>query len=163
MRMKYRNKIPDHRIQIHGRSNLMLYISLGPNKPPIQWVPGAPSLGKWPEREAEVKEWVELYIHFNTPSWRGAKLKHRNNFNFNFTFTFTFTFFPSILGSRFYLQRYQTRYDIFKYIFQDAVMNLWEVQQNAVFMWHYYLLRCIQKFPDWQPGARTANGTTFCH
>jgi hypothetical protein len=23
--------------------------------------------------------------------------------------------------------------------------------------------RCIQKFPDWPPGARTANGTTVCH
>jgi hypothetical protein len=26
------------------------------------------------------------------------------------------------------------------------------------------LLRvCIQKFPDWPPGARTANGTALCH
>jgi len=22
---------------------------------------------------------------------------------------------------------------------------------------------CIQKFPDWPPGARTANGTPLCH
>jgi hypothetical protein len=22
---------------------------------------------------------------------------------------------------------------------------------------------CILKFPDWPPGARTANGTTLCH
>jgi hypothetical protein len=22
---------------------------------------------------------------------------------------------------------------------------------------------CIQKFPDWLPGARTANGTALCH
>jgi hypothetical protein len=44
---------------------------------------------KRPEREAdhsppssaEVKEWVELYLHSpNTPSWRGALLKHRDNF-----------------------------------------------------------------------------------
>jgi hypothetical protein len=43
--------------------------ALGPTQPPIQWVPGALSLGvKWPGREAdhsppssaEVKEWVEL-------------------------------------------------------------------------------------------------------
>jgi hypothetical protein len=61
-------------------------------KPPIQWVPGALSLGvKRPGREAdhsppssaEVKEWVELYLHSpNTPSWRGAYLKHRDNFTF---------------------------------------------------------------------------------
>jgi hypothetical protein len=44
----------------------------GPAKPPMQWVPAAPSLGvKRPGREAdhsppsiaEVKECVELYIH----------------------------------------------------------------------------------------------------
>jgi hypothetical protein len=46
--------------------------ALGPTQPPIQWVPGAVSLGvKRPGREAdhsppssaEVKEWVELYLH----------------------------------------------------------------------------------------------------
>jgi hypothetical protein len=58
-----------------------------PTQPPIQCVPGALSLGvKRPRREAdhstpssaEVKGWVELYLHSpNTPSWRGAQLKHR--------------------------------------------------------------------------------------
>jgi hypothetical protein len=23
--------------------------------------------------------------------------------------------------------------------------------------------KCIQKFPDWSPGARTANGAALCH
>jgi hypothetical protein len=51
---------------------------------------GALSLGvKWvgheadhsPQSSAEVKEWVELYLHSpNTPSWCGAQLKHRDNF-----------------------------------------------------------------------------------
>jgi hypothetical protein len=45
---------------------------LGPTQPPTQWVPGALSLGvKRPGREAdhsppasaEVKKWVELYLH----------------------------------------------------------------------------------------------------
>jgi len=41
-----------------------------------------------PPSSAEVKEWVELYLHSsNTPSWRGAQLKHRDNFTFTFTFT----------------------------------------------------------------------------
>jgi hypothetical protein len=32
---------------------------------------------------------VELLLHsHNTPSWRGAQLKHRDNFTFTFTFTF---------------------------------------------------------------------------
>jgi hypothetical protein len=26
-----------------------------------------------------------------------------------------------------------------------------------------YLRECIQKFPGWPPGARTANGTAPCH
>jgi hypothetical protein len=35
---------------------------------------------------AEVKEWVELYLHSpNTPSWRGAQVEHRDNFTFTFT------------------------------------------------------------------------------
>jgi hypothetical protein len=33
-----------------------------------------------PPSSAEVKWWVELYFHSpNTPSWRGAQLKHRDN------------------------------------------------------------------------------------
>jgi hypothetical protein len=57
---------------------------------------GALSLGvKWPGREAdhspsssaEVKEFVELYIHYSsTPSWRDVQLKHRYKFTFTFTF-----------------------------------------------------------------------------
>jgi hypothetical protein len=38
-----------------------------------------------PPSSAEVKELVELYLHSpNTPSWRGAQLKHRDNFTFTF-------------------------------------------------------------------------------
>jgi hypothetical protein len=38
-----------------------------------------------PPSSAEVKEWLELYLHSpNTPSWRGAHLKHRDNFTFTF-------------------------------------------------------------------------------
>jgi hypothetical protein len=68
--------------------------ALGPIQPPIQWVTGALSLGvKRPGREAnhslpssaKVKECVELYLHSpNTPSWRGAQLKHKDNFSFTF-------------------------------------------------------------------------------
>jgi hypothetical protein len=61
--------------------------ALGPTQPPIQWEPGAFTLGvKRPGREAdhsppsnaEVKVCVELYLHSpNTPSWRCAQLKAR--------------------------------------------------------------------------------------
>jgi hypothetical protein len=57
-------------------------MALGPTQPPIQWVQGAISLGlKRLGREAddlspssaEVKECVELYLHFpNMSSLRGA-------------------------------------------------------------------------------------------
>jgi hypothetical protein len=67
-------------------------MALGPTQPAIQWVPGVLSLGvKRPWREAdhssppsaEVKEWVELYLHSpNTHSWLGAQLKHRHNLTF---------------------------------------------------------------------------------
>jgi hypothetical protein len=59
--------------------------TLGPTKPPNQWVPGAISLGvKQSGHEADhstpsgskVKECVRPYLHSpNTPSWRGAPLK----------------------------------------------------------------------------------------
>jgi len=66
--------------------------ALEPIQPPIQWVPGTLSLEvKRPGRETdhsptssdEVKEWVELYLQSpGIHSWRGAQLKHRDNFTF---------------------------------------------------------------------------------
>jgi hypothetical protein len=67
-------------------------MALEPSQPPIQWVPGALSLvvkrpgreaDHWHPSSAEVKGWVELYLHSpNSPSWRGAQLKHRDTFTF---------------------------------------------------------------------------------
>jgi hypothetical protein len=74
---------------------------LGPTQSPIQRVPGALSLGvKQPRREAdhsppssaEVKEWVELYLHSPNKPWRGAQLKHRNNF-----YIFAFIIMPKLI------------------------------------------------------------------
>jgi hypothetical protein len=62
--------------------------ALGPTQPPIQWVSRALYLGvkrpvgeadHSPPSSAEVKEWLELYLHSpDTPSWRGAQLNHRD-------------------------------------------------------------------------------------
>jgi hypothetical protein len=59
----------------------------GARLPPIQWVPGALSLGMkrrrceadhWPPSGVEVKGCVKLYLHSpNTPSWHGAQLKRK--------------------------------------------------------------------------------------
>jgi hypothetical protein len=65
--------------------NTVSTMALGPTQPPIQWVPGALSLGvkqpgheadNSPQSSAEVKECVELYFHSpKTLSWHGAQLK----------------------------------------------------------------------------------------
>jgi hypothetical protein len=89
----WRNKSRDSSVGIalgyDSRWGLVIFLfttasrtALGPIQPPNQWVPEDLSLGvKRPGREAdhsppssaEVKEWVELYLHSpNTPSWRGA-------------------------------------------------------------------------------------------
>jgi hypothetical protein len=49
------------------------------------------------------KEWVELYLYsLNTPPWRGAQLKHRDNFTFTFRLLFigftVETLFATVLG-----------------------------------------------------------------
>jgi hypothetical protein len=69
--------------------------ALDPTQLPFQWVPGAlfPGVVKRPGHEAdhsppssaEVKEWVELYLHSPSTPWCcGAQLKHRDNFTFAF-------------------------------------------------------------------------------
>jgi hypothetical protein len=56
--------------------------------------PGDKAAGAWswpPPASPEVKEWVELYPHSpNTPSERGAQLKHRDNFTFTFPLSVPF-------------------------------------------------------------------------
>jgi hypothetical protein len=74
-------------------------MALGPTQLPIQWVPGALSLGvKWQGREADhsphlvprsKNEWSYTSSPTNTPSWRGAQLKHRDNVTFILYFFFS--------------------------------------------------------------------------
>jgi hypothetical protein len=68
-------------------------LALGLMQPPIQWVPGALSLGvKWlgheadysPQSSAVVKNAWSYTSTSSTPSWHGAQLKHRDNFTFTF-------------------------------------------------------------------------------
>jgi hypothetical protein len=69
--------------------------ALGPTQPPIQWVPGALSLGvKRQGREADHSPPFSAEVnnarsYISTPpippSWRGAQLKCRDNFTFTFT------------------------------------------------------------------------------
>jgi hypothetical protein len=82
-------RVDNRMIGFDSRQDLGIFLfdtvsgpALGPTQPPIQWVPGALSLGvkrkgrkadHSPPSSAEVKEWVELYLHSpNTSSWRGA-------------------------------------------------------------------------------------------
>jgi hypothetical protein len=69
-------------------------------------IPGALSLGverPWheadysPPSSAEVRKWVELYLYSpSTPLWRGAQLKHRDNFTFTLADTFHYFKFESL-------------------------------------------------------------------
>jgi hypothetical protein len=82
---------------------------LGPTQPPIQWLPGALSLGvkragreadHSPPSSAEVKEWVELY---STPQYAfmaWCLVKHRDNFTFTFAFTWSIAPRSLDLGTR---------------------------------------------------------------
>jgi hypothetical protein len=61
-----------------------------------------------PPSSAEVKECVELYLQSpNTPSWCGARLKHRDNFTF--TFKVCVCYYPGIC-----LERLRKTMKIFK-------------------------------------------------
>jgi hypothetical protein len=78
------------RLEIFLFTTAVSRTALGPTQPPIQWIPGALSLGiKQPGSEsdhsppsiAEVKEWVELYLHSSQYVLMALCLvKHRDNF-----------------------------------------------------------------------------------
>jgi hypothetical protein len=65
-------------------------LALGPPHPPIQWstrgsFPGGKAVGVWSWPLISIwcrdQECSEVYLHLpNTPSWRGAQLKHRDKF-----------------------------------------------------------------------------------
>jgi hypothetical protein len=40
---------------------------------------------------------------------------------------------------------------------------LMKLKNTLLFLWSLIYRRCIQKFPDWPPGARTTNGKALCH
>jgi hypothetical protein len=73
------------------------WTALRPTYHPIRRVPGALSLevkqlgreaDHSPPSSAEVKEWVELYLHsLNTPPWRGSQLKIREIFTFTLSYS----------------------------------------------------------------------------
>jgi hypothetical protein len=72
----------------------MSRMALGPTQPPIQWVSGALSLrvkqlgceaDHSPPSSAEVKECMELYLHFPQYAFMAwCLVKHRDNFTFTF-------------------------------------------------------------------------------
>jgi hypothetical protein len=80
-------KLEDRRFESRQGLGIFLFTTatrpaLGPTQPPVQWLPGALSVGikrpghegdRSPPPSAKVKECLELYFHSpNTPSWRGA-------------------------------------------------------------------------------------------
>jgi hypothetical protein len=52
-----------------------------------------------PQFSAEVKEWVELYLHSpNTPSWRGAQLGGSTGTTFPFTLLLLLLLPPTLIN-----------------------------------------------------------------
>jgi hypothetical protein len=46
---------------------------------------------------------------------------------------------------------------------QELVLRVTYSAIPKDFVGKEYIQVCIEKFPDWPPGARTANGTALCH
>jgi len=74
--------------------------------------------------------------------------------------------FVRMSSEQLWLEHYETEFKIYvptvgwKFIVIEDVTNL------AIFNLLTrcnYIQGCIQRFPDWPPGARTANGTALCH
>jgi hypothetical protein len=83
-----------------------------------------------PPSSAEVKEWVELYLHSpNTSSWRGAQLgEHRDNFTFTFYHTADWLInciskLYGVLSMCVFLKAIQIKFQTFK-IFESFVRLL---------------------------------------
>jgi hypothetical protein len=88
--------------------------------------PGGKAAGAWSwpltPSSAEVEEYVELYLHSpNTPSWRGAQLKHRDNFTFTLpsitaaVLTFSWLTFPIARSHSLQIQLLLACLDMFIY------------------------------------------------
>jgi hypothetical protein len=78
---------------------------------------------------------VELYLHSpDTYSWRGAYLSTGTSLTLPYHIMLTFS----------------------------ADTNIYDIM-NGLKIFRSGIRGCIQKFPDWPPGARTANGIALCH
>jgi hypothetical protein len=78
-----------------------------------------------PPSSAEVKEWVELYLHStNKPSWRGAQLKHRDKF----------TFYGQILGL--YVQTVLSEVSVYR--FDSIQQSFQQVMLMNTFICHMW-------------------------
>jgi hypothetical protein len=63
--------------------------ALEPTQFPIQWVTGGREADHSPQSRTEVKNAWRLYLHSpNKPPWRGAQLRHRDNFTFLYLIAF---------------------------------------------------------------------------
>jgi hypothetical protein len=83
--------------------------ALGPTQPPIQWVPRALFLRvKRPGREADHSPSSNAEVK-NTPSRRGAQLKHRDNFTFTLSLPLKWSLSDFCSGSTSFKSRSEPR------------------------------------------------------
>jgi hypothetical protein len=80
---------------------------------------------------------------------------------------------PSLMISEnqyFFFMKSNTRYSVTAIIFvysggcaQQCVDISAPPPPQCLIVQCFFVRECIHKFPDWPPGARTANGTDLCH
>jgi hypothetical protein len=137
---------------ISSRSNIPSQFLITKNitfsiQPPIQWIPGAPALEvKRPGRESD----------HAPPS--SAEVKN----------AWSYTSTPPIRLHGVVLSSAQRQLYLYIYEFNNSnnTCGLVPAQISAHYplsFQRFYVRECIQKFPYWPPGARTANGTALCH
>jgi hypothetical protein len=56
-----------------------------------------------------------------------------------------------------------TSYYLFIYFMNVAMVNFFFRTAGIEYGPNLHIQGCIQKFPDWLLGVRTANGTALCH
>jgi len=108
----------------------------GPTKPPTKWVPGASSRA--------IKRLGRETAH-SPPS--SAEVKN----------SWSYTSIPPYVFVAWYSVKHRNSFFTFAFISHNSLLPF-AFPTNIS-----YIRRCIQKFPDWPPGERTANGTALCH
>jgi hypothetical protein len=100
------------------------------------------------------KEWVQLYLYSpTTPSWRGAQLKHRDNFTFTFAFTLQSHHLPGGTGKDYQTPQSEEAVSVMRSEHRTSRIwnrntNRYTVSQSSLSVvktFYVHLFRCVYK------------------